>query len=132
MSDLDDVFSKLLREAQAGDAGPKPKKNKAITYASDYAWRLESFTALVYATTCDRCGQTELTPGEIFKRSVGKLSHALISMTRITGLHELDSHPHLPRRVEVKRGTCLACPTCLGALSFTTTVEVPHGPKETP
>lgn len=118
MSDDLDAILKTFLADQAGRTSPKPKLPKKVTYATDATWRLDSFVGVIYSTLCDNCGAEELSAGGIFKRSVAKVSPSVISMTRIMGLHELDSHPNLPRRIDVKRSAIMACPACMGKLNF--------------
>lgn len=135
MSDIDELFSKLLGESNALSTSPRPKKNKTPTYATDYTWRLDCFVAYIYETTCEACGRSELSAGPIFKRSVGRVSQHVVSLVRIPNLSELESHPALPRRVEVKRQPIMACPECLGAMNFIATLlvkEDENGETKTP
>jgi hypothetical protein len=116
---LDTVFQKLLMGAEAGSASPRPRPAaKRATYAQAYEWRLHSFVAQKYVVTCECCKTTKITGGDIFKKVVSTRSANVISMTRIASLKELDSHPSLPRLLEVHQSMALACYDCIVANSF--------------
>lgn len=118
MSDsLDDLFSSLLEDTPGGLAAAG-KLPRAITYAESYDWRLHSFVAFSYSTTCEKCGSVHTTGGEVFKRVVSARSPNTVSLTRLATLGELAAHPHLPRLLEVHHATTLACLHCLTALNF--------------
>lgn len=115
MSDLDQLFSSLLADARpaAAAASGRVRAKATVTYAQDYAWKLDCFIVQIYETLCSSCGRLELTTGSIMKCSVGRGARSsLTTSTRIQNLEELSSHPHLPRRTQKIETTTMACAQC--------------------
>lgn len=124
--DLDDAFNDLLRDSRAQDAPPKTRKEKKQeTYSVSYTWRLESFRAVIVVTRCLHCRAVDVASGGIFKRLL--TASGEVSLTRINSLDELARYPLLPRSLEHKEETTIACQMCLLSFNFYP-IEDPNGP----